>query len=90
MTRSCAWPGGPGVHSGVTKFPSLTHHLPLPIALPPPAAGVWSSSNPFYRYFHTRLNISDDKFSHNMSFRRADWVNERIPEDEAGYDVIMG
>ncbi len=60
------------------------------MALPPPAAGVWSSSNPFYRYFHTRLNISDDKFSHNMSFRRADWVNERIPEDEAGYDVIMG
>jgi 7SK snRNA methylphosphate capping enzyme len=28
-------------------------------------------------------------FPHNVSFRRADWVNERIPEDEAGYDVII-
>ncbi len=29
------------------------------------------------------------KFPHNITFRRADWVNERIPEDEAGYDVII-
>jgi 7SK snRNA methylphosphate capping enzyme len=35
-------------------------------------------------------DISDDEFPHNVSFRRADWVNERIPEDEAGYDVIVG
>ena len=35
------------------------------------------------------LGVSDDKFPHNISFRRADWVNESIPEDEAGYDVIV-
>ncbi|KAI0306811.1 S-adenosyl-L-methionine-dependent methyltransferase [Multifurca ochricompacta] len=28
-------------------------------------------------------------FPHNITFRRADWVNERIPEDDAGYDVIV-
>lgn len=33
--------------------------------------------------------FSDNKFPHNISFRHADWVNERIPEDEAGYDVIV-
>jgi 7SK snRNA methylphosphate capping enzyme len=33
--------------------------------------------------------VSDNKFPHNISFRCADWVNERIPEDEAGYDVIV-
>jgi len=33
--------------------------------------------------------ISENVFPHNVSFRRADWVNERIPEDEAGYDVIV-
>jgi 7SK snRNA methylphosphate capping enzyme len=35
------------------------------------------------------LGASDNEFPHNISFRRADWVNERIPEDEAGYDVIV-
>ncbi len=29
------------------------------------------------------------KFPLNITFRRADWVNECIPEDEAGYDVII-
>jgi 7SK snRNA methylphosphate capping enzyme len=33
--------------------------------------------------------VSDNKFPHNISFRCADWVNEHIPEDEAGYDVIV-
>jgi 7SK snRNA methylphosphate capping enzyme len=33
--------------------------------------------------------VSENQFPHNISFRRADWVNERIPEDEAGYDVIV-
>jgi 7SK snRNA methylphosphate capping enzyme len=32
---------------------------------------------------------SENAFPHNVSFRRADWVNEPIPEDEAGYDVIV-
>ncbi|KAJ6532724.1 Bicoid-interacting protein 3-domain-containing protein [Mycena vulgaris] len=29
-------------------------------------------------------------FPHNVSFRTADWVNDTIPEDEAGYDVVLG
>ncbi|KAJ7484419.1 Bicoid-interacting protein 3-domain-containing protein [Mycena latifolia] len=29
-------------------------------------------------------------FPHNVSFRTADWVNETIPEDESGYDVVLG
>jgi 7SK snRNA methylphosphate capping enzyme len=33
--------------------------------------------------------VSENAFPHNVSFRRADWVNERIPEDDAGYDVIV-
>ncbi|KAJ7089250.1 Bicoid-interacting protein 3-domain-containing protein [Mycena belliarum] len=28
-------------------------------------------------------------FPHNVSFRTADWVNEPIPEDEGGYDVVL-
>jgi 7SK snRNA methylphosphate capping enzyme len=35
------------------------------------------------------LGIPENEFPHNVSFRRADWVNERIPEDDAGYDVII-
>ncbi|KAN0137296.1 Bicoid-interacting protein 3 (Bin3) domain containing protein [Lactarius tabidus] len=34
------------------------------------------------------LDASDHKFPHNITFRRADWVNEHIPEDDTGYDVI--
>jgi 7SK snRNA methylphosphate capping enzyme len=34
-------------------------------------------------------DVSENAFPHNVSFRRADWVNECIPEDEAGYDVIV-
>ncbi|KAI0065825.1 Bin3-domain-containing protein [Artomyces pyxidatus] len=30
-----------------------------------------------------------DAFPHNVSFRCADWVNEVIPEDAGGYDVIL-
>ncbi|KAF8217752.1 Bin3-domain-containing protein [Mycena galopus ATCC 62051] len=28
-------------------------------------------------------------FPHNISFRTADWVNDTIPEDEGGYDVVL-
>ncbi|TFY79314.1 hypothetical protein EWM64_g4700 [Hericium alpestre] len=31
-----------------------------------------------------------EEFPHNVSFRRADWVNEVIPEDADMYDVIVG
>ncbi|KAJ7636951.1 Bicoid-interacting protein 3-domain-containing protein [Roridomyces roridus] len=32
---------------------------------------------------------SPDVFPHNISFRTADWVNEAIPEDATGYDVVL-
>ena len=35
------------------------------------------------------LDASKHNFPHNITFRRADWVNEIIPEDEAGYEVII-
>ncbi|KAH9959266.1 Bin3-domain-containing protein [Russula dissimulans] len=56
-------------------FPASCQHMfgPLPI----PSSDALDSG------------ISENAFPHNLSFRRADWVNERIPEDEAGYDVIV-
>ena len=30
-----------------------------------------------------------DKFPHNLTFRTADWLNQRIPEDDTGYDVVI-
>ena len=30
-----------------------------------------------------------DKFPHNLSFRTADWPNQRIPEDDTGYGVVI-
>lgn len=48
-----------------------------PLPIPPTNTSAFDSGVP------------DNKFPHNISFRRADWVNERIPEDEAGYDVII-
>jgi 7SK snRNA methylphosphate capping enzyme len=35
------------------------------------------------------LSVSENTFPHNITFRRADWVNERIPEDDGSYDVIV-
>ncbi|KAF7348541.1 Bin3-type SAM domain-containing protein [Mycena venus] len=32
---------------------------------------------------------SPELFPHNVSFRTADWVNDTIPEDEGGYDVVV-
>lgn len=29
-------------------------------------------------------------FPHNIVFRHADWVKNRIPEDEDGYEVVLG
>lgn len=28
-------------------------------------------------------------FPHNISFRAADWVNNEIPEDREGYDIVI-
>ena len=36
------------------------------------------------------LNVSENISPHNLSFRRADCVNEHIPEDQIGCDVIIG
>ncbi|KAF7323692.1 Bin3-type SAM domain-containing protein [Mycena kentingensis (nom. inval.)] len=33
---------------------------------------------------------SVETFPHNLAFRTADWVNQMIPEDEGGYDVVLG
>jgi 7SK snRNA methylphosphate capping enzyme len=30
-----------------------------------------------------------DVFPHNVVFQTADWVNAAIPEDSAGYDVVI-
>lgn len=32
---------------------------------------------------------TQDKFPHNLTFRTADWLSQRIPEDDAGYDVAI-
>ena len=32
---------------------------------------------------------TQDKFPHNLTFRTADWLNQGIPEDDTGYDVII-
>jgi len=32
---------------------------------------------------------TQDKFPHNLTFRTADWLNQIIPEDDAGYDVVI-
>ncbi|CAK5268640.1 unnamed protein product [Mycena citricolor] len=32
---------------------------------------------------------SPEIFPHNVAFRTADWVNEAIPEDAEGYDVVV-
>ncbi|KAH8977660.1 hypothetical protein EDB86DRAFT_2817124, partial [Lactarius hatsudake] len=55
-------------------FPASCQHTFGPLPIPPTDT------------FHS--DKANHKFPHNITFRRADWVNECIPEDEAGYDVI--
>jgi 7SK snRNA methylphosphate capping enzyme len=74
-TSSPPPPPPPGVMADY--FPASCQHMFGPLPIPPtdtPALG---------------FGVSDHEFPHNISFRRADWVNERIPEDGAGYDVIV-
>lgn len=61
-------------------FPASCQHMFGPLPIPP--SGTEMSVAP-------DSGVSENAFPHNVSFRRADWVNERIPEDEAGYDVIL-
>lgn len=32
---------------------------------------------------------TQDRFPHNLTFRTADWANQKIPEDDAGYDIVI-
>ena len=32
---------------------------------------------------------TQEKFPHNLTFRTADWLNQGIPEDDTGYDVVV-
>ncbi|KAH9031972.1 Bicoid-interacting protein 3-domain-containing protein [Lactarius hengduanensis] len=59
----------------VDYFPASCQHMFGPLPIPPTDT------------FHS--DTANHKFPHNITFRRADWVNEYIPEDEAGYDVII-
>jgi 7SK snRNA methylphosphate capping enzyme len=64
-------------------FPASCQHMFGPLPIPPSGdsnTGTGTSLD---------LDVSQSAFPHNVSFRRADWVNERIPEDEAGHDVII-
>ena len=59
----------------VDYFPASCQHMSGPLPIPPTDT--------------LHLDTSEHKFPHNITFRRADWVNEHIPEDETGYDVII-
>ena len=32
---------------------------------------------------------TQEKFPHNLTFRTANWPNQRIPEDDVGYDIAL-
>jgi len=61
-------------------FPASFEHTfgPLPIPpIPPP------------RWQETLKGRKANVFPHNLSFRTADWVENEIPEDADGYDVVI-
>ncbi|KAI0050237.1 Bin3-domain-containing protein [Auriscalpium vulgare] len=60
-------------------FPASCQHMLGPLPIPPNDPGP----------NHSESSASPQTFPHNVSFRRADWVNEVIPEDAGGYDVIL-
>ena len=59
----------------VDYFPASCQHMFGPLPIPPTDM--------------QHVDASEHKFPHNITFRRSDWVNEHIPEDETGYDVII-
>ena len=61
-------------------FPASCQHMFGPLPIPPSSTDMSITLD---------SGVSENAFPHNVSFRRADWVNERILEDEAGYDVIL-
>lgn len=61
-----------------------------------------SRSDPIPEYFPESIAVTfghlpippstretQDKFPHNLTFRTADWASRSIPEDDAGYDVVL-
>lgn len=67
-----------------------------------PGSDASNGSVPIPEYFPESLALTfghlpippstpetQDKFPHNLTFRTADWPNQRIPEDDAGYDIVV-
>ena len=67
-----------------------------------PGSDSSTGSDPIPGYFPESLALTfghlpippvaqgkQDRFPHNLTFRTADWHNQRIPEDDAGYDIVI-
>ena len=63
----------------VGHFPASCEHEFGPLPIPIVAAGS-----------QTRGRDVVTEFPHNLAFRSADWVTNAVPEDQAGYDVVLG
>jgi len=61
-------------------FPASCQHMFSPLPIPPSSTKTAITLN---------SGVSKNAFPHNVSFRRADWVNEHIPKDNVGYDIIL-
>ena len=58
-------------------FPTSYQHMFSPLPFPPTHSPTLD------------MGVSDSQFPHNVSFRRADWANKPISEDETCYDVVV-
>ena len=61
-------------------FPASCQHMFGPLPIPPSSTETSIMLD---------SGVSEIAFPHNVSFRCTDWVNECIPEDDMGYDVIL-
>ena len=61
-------------------FPASCQHMFGPLSIPPTPSSMETG-------IRLDAGVPENAFPHNVSFRRADWVNDRIPEDEPGYNV---
>lgn len=63
-----------------------------PANVPPPIPGYFPESLAL-TFGHLPIPPStrekQDKFPHNLTFRTADWPSQKIPEDDAGYDIVI-
>ena len=60
-------------HGPANYFPASFEHMFGPLPIPSSRA----------------CKDATDTFPHNVAFRSADWVNEEIPEDAEGYNVVV-